>query len=81
MVFSRSEHLARHIRLVRQRSYKHQSILKQSAPFFFPYLPLAGNTPANAPSPVTVESNFLASIISANMPRQFIQTSIRRTRS
>jgi hypothetical protein len=77
MVFSRSEHLARHIRSV-------------SCPprfsFFNPHprslslslSHISENTRANDPSHVIVENNFLVSIISVSMPRRFMQTSKNR---
>lgn len=83
MVFSRSEHLARHIRSAYALSSSEpaQSILKPSKPFF-PYLCAGtGSTPANAPSPVTVENSSRDSITFASMLRRSTQTSTPKTRS
>lgn len=71
MVFSRSEHLARHIRYEPNLlvPYK-QCTLHHTA--------YTGNTPVNAPSLATVENNSRVSIIFVNMLRPF--TPIRSIR-
>jgi hypothetical protein len=68
MVFSRSEHLARHIRSV------FLALFLPSVPDSL-FILHTGSTPANVLSPAIVESSSLVSTICANMPRQSMPTS------
>jgi hypothetical protein len=71
MVFSRSEHLARHIRSV----FLALSSLRPSSVPDSLIILSTGSTPANVLSPAIVESSSLVSTICANMPRQCMPTS------
>lgn len=70
MVFSRSEHLARHIRCVLSASNICQWAVRNSTP---------GNTPASVRLPATAASSSRGSTISASMRRPCTPTSRRRT--
>ncbi|KAJ7044278.1 hypothetical protein C8F04DRAFT_642396 [Mycena alexandri] len=93
MVFSRSEHLARHVRFVQPSFLFFESGFFGYGTAEFSFLPprpppdmpihIADdypleNTPASAPSPATAPSSSRASITCASTPRRSMLTRVRR---